>query len=97
MISDQFYLVTYNGYTGFALREYLEPTDMMASEVVAMRVVDCDEYITLRAAPDPYADAYCIIPLHSLVTYISDGGNGFYFVEYDGYRGYVLSKYLEAD
>ena len=97
VISDQFYLVTYNGYTGFALREYLEPTDMMASEVVAMRVVDCDEYITLRAAPDPYADAYCIIPLHSLVTYISDGGNGFYFVEYDGYRGYVLSKYLEAD
>lgn len=59
-----------------------------------IRVINCNSSISLRVAPDPDASRICMIPLGTYVTYISNAGNGFYYIEWDGIRGYASSLYL---
>lgn len=57
-------------------------------------VADCDEFITLRAAPSTSAEAITTIPKGGQMTYISASGE-FTYVEYQGQRGYVLTSYID--
>lgn len=62
------------------------------------RVVNCTEWISLRAAPSVNAETLAQIPLGTIVT-VYDGPvwgiDGFYPVEYNGLCGYCLKDYLE--
>lgn len=59
-----------------------------------MYVVNCDEWISLRASASTSASRITTIPLGAVVGYISNAGNGFYKVSYNGMTGYVLASYL---
>ncbi len=58
-------------------------------------VVDCKESITLRESPSTSAREIMQIPLHSVIWVNNYVGSDFLYVSYDGYRGYVLARYVE--
>ncbi len=97
--SNGFYKISYNGNTGYALAQYLSNEPPRAgvnhpAPVVTMRVVNCDEWISLRETASTSSKALKTIPLGKSVEYISDVGNGFYKVRYNGVVGYALAQYL---
>ena len=53
---------------------------------------ECEEFITLRAAPDVNAQAITTIPADAPMRWLSDAGD-FAQVEYNGSTGYVLKAY----
>jgi uncharacterized protein YgiM (DUF1202 family) len=57
-------------------------------------VVNCNESITLRKQPDVNSGQITQIPLGSAVSYISAASNGFYYISYNGNKGYSLASYL---
>ena len=62
------------------------------------KVVNCNEWISLRYHPSTYAERITKIPLGAIVTvYDGDvaGIDGFYPVEYHGMKGYCLKEYLQ--
>ena len=60
------------------------------------RVVDCEEWVSLRAAPDTASQSLAHVPLGAQV--LAYGGEGdFYRVEYAGMRGYVHADYLSTE
>lgn len=70
----------------------------MGSQTVAtLRVVNCNEWISLRSAPDTSATRLATVPLGATLSYVGDAGNGFYEVVYQGMGGYALSDYLIFD
>lgn len=91
-----FYKISYNGMTGYALSSYLSNTNTSSAALdITMHVVDCDEWISLRESPSTSAARLATIPLGASVTYISNAGDGFYKISYNGQVGYALSQYLE--
>ena len=80
--------VNYKGTTGYALYSYLTP------HATLYRVVNCNEWISLRSAPSTDAGVLRRVPLGAYVRYVKNGGNGFTYVYYDGALGYVLNDYL---
>ena len=62
-----------------------------------MMVVNCDEWVSLRAAPDTGADRLAKVPLYAIVTdgEWSPGCGDFIYCCYEGQWGYILSRYLE--
>lgn len=96
--SNGFYKVIYNGQTGYALASYLSfarPSGSQYDHIIYLQVVNCQESITLRAAPNVAAAEYCQIPLGSYVEYLASAENGFYLVAYNGLVGYALASYLK--
>ena len=61
-----------------------------------LKVVKCNEYITLREEPSTSAAALAHIPLGASVDEIHWSENGFWCVAYRGQTGYALSKYLSV-
>lgn len=73
----------------------------------AMRVVKCNEYVSLRETPDKTSTVLAKVPLGAIVLYCSNNirkyAQGAYkkqidkFIrcEYDGMEGYILKQYLE--
>ena len=61
----------------------------------SMKVVNCNEYITLRIDDSEDAPAKERIPLGDYVTYISEAENGFYKISYRGMEGFAKKEYLE--
>lgn len=61
--------------------------------VISLWYADCQEFITLRHAPDTGAEAITRIPAGEELTLLGYDGD-FALVEYEGLRGYVLSSYL---
>jgi len=62
------------------------------------RVVNCNEWISLRYAPSVYSERLAKIPLGAIVTVFDCAGygiDGFYPVEYRGMKGYCLREYLQ--
>ena len=62
-------------------------------DAIRAALADCEEFITLRAAPSTSAEALTTIPKGGQMTYISASGE-FTYVEYQGQRGYVLTSYI---
>ena len=62
------------------------------------KVVNCNEWISLRYSPSANSDRIATIPLGAIVT-VYDGPaigiDGFYPVEYRGMKGYCLKEYLK--
>ena len=63
-------------------------------------IVNCNEWVSLRYAPSTSSQRLVKIPLGTMVV-VMDGPadwdiDGFLPVEYGGYKGYVLKKYLET-
>lgn len=69
------------------------PADTVRPSTV-LYIVNCMEYVTLRAQPDTGAEALAHIPLGARVQCYGDVENGFSEVEYEGAHGYVLTEYL---
>ena len=73
----------------------------------AMQVVNCREYVSLRATPDKTGTVLAKVPLDSIVLYCNNNvrqyapGNYkkqaemFIRCEYDGQEGYILKKHLK--
>lgn len=95
-----FYKINYDGRVGYSLASYLSSSKPSTSTSTSSscprtaQVVNCKEWITLRATPSTGGADLAHIPLGAYVTYISEAGNGFYCVEYNGQRGYALQAYL---
>ena len=67
-----------------------------SSYIGSMQVVNCDEWISMRAQPDPSSDRLAKIPLGAVLTDCSWVSQTFIYATYEGVSGYVLSKYVEA-
>lgn len=91
-----FYKINYDGKVGYSLASYLSSSKPNTSSYSGRtaQVVNCSEWITLRATPSTNGTDLAHIPLDAYVTYISSAENGFYCVEYNGQRGYALQSYL---
>ena len=68
------------------------PYDITVSGASLCAVL-CDEYISLREQPSADANVITEIPLFDGFKFISDMGNGFYYVEYCGNYGYINGYY----
>jgi len=95
MAPNGFYYVSYNGLTGYALASYLDTYEPQIATGIICKVVNCNEYITLRTSPSTNADAILTIPLGATVDYIEAAVNDFYMISYNGQNGYALARYLE--
>ncbi len=62
----------------------------------ALTVIDCNEYITLREAPDSASGEITRIPLHGMVTLLEVTDDRFVKVGYGDQIGYARSRYLES-
>ncbi|MCI6004612.1 MAG: hypothetical protein SOY73_07035 [Blautia sp.] len=60
-----------------------------------MKVVNCNEWVSLREYPDVNSNRLIKIPLGALVHNCVRYSDEFVFGEYNGLYGYVLSDYLE--
>ena len=58
------------------------------------RVVNCEEWVSLRAAPDTSAQRLAEVPLGAEVTDCALAENGFVACAYAGQAGYILGDYL---
>lgn len=69
------------------------PSDIQQPAAGETYIADCEEFITLRSAPDVNASAITTIPKGGEMTLLGFEG-AFAEVEYQGQRGYVLSTYI---
>ncbi|MBR6185363.1 MAG: hypothetical protein IKQ41_03785 [Clostridia bacterium] len=76
------------GESGAALYRKQEPN---------MRVVNCKEYVSLRAERSKSSKRVAKVPLGALVLAYPEYGqkNGFIYCVYEDREGYILSEYLE--
>lgn len=81
--------VRYQGRRGYVLYSYLTP------KWTLYRVVNCNEWISLRTEPSTEAPVAARIPRGQLVRFVKQAENGFYYVDYNGKLGYALSYYLD--
>lgn len=99
--SNGFYKVRYNGTTGYALSQYLSSQTSSYSSgsspsTTTLRVVNCEEWISLRSSASTSASRLDKIPLGATCEYLGSASNGFYKVRYNGTTGYALSQYLSS-
>lgn len=59
-----------------------------------MKVTGCEEWVSLRKEPSPYATRVKRIALGELVTDCAYANSDYTACVYDGVRGYVMTKYL---
>ena len=59
-------------------------------------VVNCQEWVSLREAPDTASARLRKVPLGAYVDALEDVGD-FALCEYDGATGYILNEYLEPE
>lgn len=58
-----------------------------------MQVVNCENWVSMREAPDTSSDWVVRVPLGDMVDALSYEGN-FIYCTYNGYSGYILASYL---
>ena len=59
-----------------------------------MEVVNCEQWVSLRKEPSPYAVRLKRIPLGAVVTDCRYENSEFTYCVYDGMGGYVMTEYL---
>ena len=84
---DGFVVVEYEGVTGYALEGHLQ------GFLHAVRVVNCDEWVSLRKSPDEDSECICKVPLDQML-YANFSDGDFACVSYNGGSGYIANKYL---
>ena len=73
------------------------PPERSERYIGAMRVVKCNEYVSLREQPYKTTKALARVPLGAIVYNCSTipQKKSFVYAEYEGISGYILVKYLE--
>ncbi|MBQ8617284.1 MAG: hypothetical protein IJ418_07180 [Clostridia bacterium] len=61
----------------------------------AMKVVNCQEWVSLREKPDAASDCLVEIPLGAVVENCAAATKAFTYGEYGGMSGYIMTQYLE--
>ena len=61
-----------------------------------LRIVNCQDWVSLRSAPSTQAERLAQVPLGALVTGECDYYSDFSYCSYGGVSGYILNQYLEA-
>ena len=61
-----------------------------------MRVIKCEEWVSLRELPDTKSGCLVEVPLGALVENCREESKAFLYAEYSGMSGYILAQYLEA-
>ena len=60
-----------------------------------MEVVNCNEWVSLRQRPSTSAKRLVKVSLGAIVDNCQQIDDEWIYVEYDGYSGYILAKYLQ--
>ncbi len=61
-----------------------------------MKIVNCQDWVSLRSAPSTQAERVAQVPLGAYVTGECDYYSDFSYCSYNGVTGYILNEYLEA-
>ena len=61
-----------------------------------LKIVNCQDWVSLRSAPSTQAERLAQVPLGALVTGEYDPYAEFSYCSYEGVSGYILNEYLEA-
>ena len=61
-----------------------------------MKIVNCQDWVSLRSAPSTQAERLAQVPLGAYVTGECDYYSEFSLCSYNGVSGYILNEYLEA-
>lgn len=61
-----------------------------------LKIVNCQDWVSLRSAPDSGSERLAQVPLGALVTGEYDYDSDFSHCSYGGVSGYIMNKYLEA-
>lgn len=62
----------------------------------AMKVVNCEEWVSLRVEPDAASDCLVEVPLGAVVANCAKENKAFTYAEYGDLSGYIMSQYLEV-
>lgn len=62
-----------------------------------MRIVNCQEWVSLRAEPDSASQRFAEVPLGATVRGFYQSNGDFSQCEYEGAVGYILSQYLQPE
>lgn len=83
----------YNGLEGYILSEYLGGGGSEGDYLGTMRIVNCDDWVTLRSRPSTDAGTVTRVPWGEKVEAYYYNGT---FAEcyYRGMHGYILTRYL---
>ena len=87
--NPEFAHVSYKGIEGYALRAYLSP------RATIYKVARCEEWISLRDTPSLNGETVDQIPLGTYVIFVKTSTDDFWYVNYNGKLGYVLSIYFD--
>lgn len=68
----------------------------MAETPVQMKIINCQEWVSLRAEADGNAQRFAEVPLGTTVRGYYASNGEFSQCEYDGIVGYILNQYLEV-
>ena len=60
-----------------------------------LKIVNCQDWVSLRSAPSTQAERLAQVPLGALVTGECDYYSDFSYCSYNGVTGYILNEYLE--
>lgn len=95
-----FYKINCDGAVGYALASYLSDTkssgNSSTGSFVDSRVINAQEFVTLRKNPSTSAEEVLKIPAGGFIFYKTGSDiNGFSYVMYHGATGYVLSQYVQ--
>ena len=73
------------------------PEEHDSSYIGTMRVVRCEEWVSLRVEPYKWTKALAKVPLGAIVYNCSNikQKKSFIYAEYEGIQGYILRQYLE--
>ena len=100
---NDFTKVQYNGIIGYVMSKYVQfdsRSENIAEfgefEPKTMKVYDCKESVTLRKRASVSSGEILQVPLGDRVEVCDYAQNGFYLVQYKGYYGYIMAKYLEC-
>ena len=61
-----------------------------------LKIVNCQDWVSLRSAPSTQAERLAQVPLGALVTGEYDPYAEFSYCSYEGVSGYILNQYLET-
>ena len=72
-----------------------EPTATPAPSASGYRVVvESDNGLNLRAQPNAGSEVLYVLPYGMVLTVLGEGENGFLYVQWGGYTGYVSGDYV---
>lgn len=90
-----FVYAEYNGIAGYILDDYLSTSFKTRGGFVGnMKVVNCQDWVSLRKTASTGADRLAEVPLGAVVTNCKWESSKFLYCEYNGQGGYILANYL---